>query len=78
MTEDIYTNGSAPLGSPAHVNGREMRKIRYIQFEKVTEEPMVSQGKRECLYPCGAECQGCSFLAPLHLVKQALLGERAG
>ncbi|XP_029852536.1 55 kDa erythrocyte membrane protein isoform X3 [Aquila chrysaetos chrysaetos] len=40
MTEDIYTNGSATLGSPCHSNGREVRKIRLIQFEKVTEEPM--------------------------------------
>ncbi|KAM9600910.1 55 kDa erythrocyte membrane protein isoform X2 [Harpia harpyja] len=40
MTEDIYTNGSATLGSPSHSNGREVRKIRLIQFEKVTEEPM--------------------------------------
>lgn len=41
MTEDIYTNGSATLGSPSHSNSREVRKIRLIQFEKVTEEPMV-------------------------------------
>ncbi|KAM6252312.1 55 kDa erythrocyte membrane protein isoform 2-T2 [Spheniscus humboldti] len=40
MTEDIYTNGSATLGSPSHSSGREVRKIRLIQFEKVTEEPM--------------------------------------
>ncbi|XP_044283171.1 55 kDa erythrocyte membrane protein isoform X2 [Varanus komodoensis] len=40
VTEDIYTNGSATLGSPAHANGREVRKMRFIQFEKVTEEPM--------------------------------------
>ncbi|XP_074910599.1 55 kDa erythrocyte membrane protein isoform X2 [Buteo buteo] len=40
MTEDIYTNGSATLGSPSHSNGREVRKIRLIQFEKATEEPM--------------------------------------
>ncbi|XP_067327656.1 55 kDa erythrocyte membrane protein isoform X1 [Anolis sagrei] len=40
VTEDIYTNGSAMLGSPVHANDREMRKIRFIQFEKVTEEPM--------------------------------------
>ncbi|XP_068813623.1 55 kDa erythrocyte membrane protein [Struthio camelus] len=40
MTEDIYTNGSATLGSPSHANGREVRKIRLVQFEKVTEEPM--------------------------------------
>lgn len=45
MTEDIYTNGSATLGSPSHSNGREVRKIRLIQFEKVTEEPMVRAGK---------------------------------
>ncbi|NXC71408.1 EM55 protein, partial [Anhinga anhinga] len=40
MTEDVYTNGSATLGSPSHSNGREVRKIRLVQFEKVTEEPM--------------------------------------
>ncbi|KAM6116958.1 55 kDa erythrocyte membrane protein isoform 2-T2 [Pterocles gutturalis] len=40
MTEDIYTNGSATLGSPSHSNSREVRKIRLVQFEKVTEEPM--------------------------------------
>ncbi|KAM9227757.1 55 kDa erythrocyte membrane protein isoform 2-T2 [Leptosomus discolor] len=40
MTEDIYTNGSATLGSPSHSNGREVQKIRLIQFEKATEEPM--------------------------------------
>lgn len=45
MTEDIYTNGSATLGSPSHSNGREVRKIRLIQFEKATEEPMVRAGK---------------------------------
>lgn len=45
MTEDIYTNGSATLGSPSHSNGREVRKIRLVQFEKVTEEPMVSAAK---------------------------------
>lgn len=45
MTEDIYTNGSATLGSPSHSNSREVRKIRLVQFEKVTEEPMVRAGK---------------------------------
>ncbi|XP_065266848.1 55 kDa erythrocyte membrane protein isoform X3 [Emys orbicularis] len=40
VTEDIYTNGSAMLGSPAHMDSREVRKIRLVQFEKVTEEPM--------------------------------------
>jgi len=45
MTEDIYTNGSATLGSPSHSSGREVRKIRLVQFEKVTEEPMVRAGK---------------------------------
>ncbi|NXE67078.1 EM55 protein, partial [Calcarius ornatus] len=40
LTEDIYTNGSATLGSPSHGSGREVRKIRLVQFEKVTEEPM--------------------------------------
>lgn len=45
MTEDIYTNGSATLGSPSHSSSREVRKIRLVQFEKVTEEPMVRTGK---------------------------------
>ncbi|KAM6427219.1 55 kDa erythrocyte membrane protein [Liasis olivaceus] len=40
VTEDIYTNGSAKNGSLAHANGHELRKIRFIQFEKITEEPM--------------------------------------
>ncbi|NWT62071.1 EM55 protein, partial [Erythrocercus mccallii] len=40
LTEDIYTNGSATLGSPSHSSSREVRKIRLVQFEKVTEEPM--------------------------------------
>ncbi|XP_067404651.1 55 kDa erythrocyte membrane protein isoform X2 [Emydura macquarii macquarii] len=40
LTKDIYTNGSAALGSPVPMNGREVRKIRLVQFEKVTEEPM--------------------------------------
>uniref|UniRef100_A0A8D0HNY8 55 kDa erythrocyte membrane protein n=1 Tax=Sphenodon punctatus TaxID=8508 RepID=A0A8D0HNY8_SPHPU len=40
LTEDIYNNGSATVGSPAHMNGREVRKMRFVQFEKVTEEPM--------------------------------------
>lgn len=44
LMEDMYTNGSATLGSPAHANGREVRKVRFIQFEKATEEPMVSLG----------------------------------
>ncbi|KAM9180232.1 55 kDa erythrocyte membrane protein isoform 2-T2 [Dugong dugon] len=38
VTEDMYTNGSAAPGSPA--KGQEVRKVRLIQFEKVTEEPM--------------------------------------
>lgn len=41
MTEDMYTNGSATPGSPVHAKGQEVRKVRLIQFEKVTEEPMV-------------------------------------
>lgn len=45
LTEDIYTNGSATLGSPSHSGGREVRKIRLVQFEKVTEEPMVRTGQ---------------------------------
>lgn len=45
ITEDIYTNGSVTGGSPSHSNGREMRKIRLVQFEKVMEEPMVRAGK---------------------------------
>lgn len=61
MTEDIYTNGSAAPGSPAHMNGREVRKVRLVQFEKVTEEPMVSW--QECIHPCdcrnwGVHCTG--------------------
>lgn len=41
MAEDMYTNGSAAPGSPAQAKGQEVRKVRLIQFEKVTEEPMV-------------------------------------
>lgn len=41
MTEDMYTNGSAAPGSPTQAKGQEVRKVRLIQFEKVTEEPMV-------------------------------------
>ncbi|KAH0630983.1 hypothetical protein JD844_004429 [Phrynosoma platyrhinos] len=48
VTEDIYTNGSAMLGSPAHANDREVRKMRFIQFEKVTEEPMLNE-KKSCV-----------------------------
>ncbi|XP_051823709.1 55 kDa erythrocyte membrane protein [Antechinus flavipes] len=42
VTEDIYTNGSAAPASPGpgHGSHREPRKVRFIQFEKVTEEPM--------------------------------------
>ncbi|XP_069318909.1 55 kDa erythrocyte membrane protein isoform X3 [Eulemur rufifrons] len=40
VTEDMYTNGSAAPGSPAQAKGQEVRKVRLIQFEKVTEEPM--------------------------------------
>ncbi|XP_035145676.1 55 kDa erythrocyte membrane protein isoform X3 [Callithrix jacchus] len=40
VTEDMYTNGSPVPGSPAQVKGQEVRKVRLIQFEKVTEEPM--------------------------------------
>uniref|UniRef100_K7G6I7 55 kDa erythrocyte membrane protein n=1 Tax=Pelodiscus sinensis TaxID=13735 RepID=K7G6I7_PELSI len=40
VTEDIYTNGSAMPGTPAAGNAREVRKIRLVQFERVTEEPM--------------------------------------
>ncbi|ERE65482.1 erythrocyte membrane protein [Cricetulus griseus] len=39
-TEDMYTNGSTAPGSPAHAKGQEARKVRLIQFEKITEEPM--------------------------------------
>lgn len=39
VTEDMYTNGSAAPGGPGHT--KDMRKVRLIQFEKVTEEPMV-------------------------------------
>lgn len=41
VTEDMYTNGSAATGSPAQGKGQEVRKVLLIQFEKVTEEPMV-------------------------------------
>ena len=37
----MYTNGPAAPGSPARAQGQEARKVRLIQFEKVTEEPMV-------------------------------------
>ena len=40
--EDMYTNGPAALVSPAQTQGQEARKVRLIQFEKVTEEPMVT------------------------------------
>ncbi|XP_004414577.1 PREDICTED: 55 kDa erythrocyte membrane protein isoform X3 [Odobenus rosmarus divergens] len=40
VTEDMYTNGSAAPGSPTQAKGQEVRKVRLIQFEKVTEEPM--------------------------------------
>ncbi|XDA90612.1 hypothetical protein R6Z07F_020215 [Ovis aries] len=40
VMEDMYTNGPAALGSPAQTQGQEARKVRLIQFEKVTEEPM--------------------------------------
>ncbi|XP_011889295.1 PREDICTED: 55 kDa erythrocyte membrane protein isoform X3 [Cercocebus atys] len=40
VTEDMYTNGSPAPGSPAQVKGQEVRKVRLIQIEKVTEEPM--------------------------------------
>uniref|UniRef100_A0A8D1SJG9 MAGUK p55 scaffold protein 1 n=1 Tax=Sus scrofa TaxID=9823 RepID=A0A8D1SJG9_PIG len=40
VAEDMYTNGSAAPGSPAQAKGQEVRKVRLIQFEKVTEEPM--------------------------------------
>ncbi|XP_061862586.1 55 kDa erythrocyte membrane protein isoform X2 [Colius striatus] len=36
VSEDVYSNGSAAPGS----SGRELRKIRIVQFEKLTEEPM--------------------------------------
>ncbi|KAH0515983.1 55 kDa erythrocyte membrane protein [Microtus ochrogaster] len=39
-TEDMYTNGSTVPGSPVHSKGQEARKVRLIQFEKITEEPM--------------------------------------
>ncbi|KAJ1057883.1 hypothetical protein K5549_013665 [Capra hircus] len=40
VMEDMYTNGPAALVSPAQTQGQEARKVRLIQFEKVTEEPM--------------------------------------
>ncbi|KAG8521365.1 55 kDa erythrocyte membrane protein [Galemys pyrenaicus] len=39
VAEDMHTNGAAAPGSPTQ--GQEVRKVRLIQFEKVTEEPMV-------------------------------------
>ncbi|XP_007467419.1 PREDICTED: 55 kDa erythrocyte membrane protein isoform X2 [Lipotes vexillifer] len=40
VTEDMYTNGPAAPGSPTRAQGQEARKVRLIQFEKVTAEPM--------------------------------------
>ncbi|XP_006096254.1 55 kDa erythrocyte membrane protein [Myotis myotis] len=40
VTEDMYTEESAAPGSPTQAKGQEVRKVRLIQFEKVTEEPM--------------------------------------
>ncbi|XP_004875243.1 55 kDa erythrocyte membrane protein isoform X2 [Heterocephalus glaber] len=40
VTEDMYANGSAAPGSPAQAKGKEVRRVRLIQLEKVTEEPM--------------------------------------
>ncbi|XP_059943680.1 55 kDa erythrocyte membrane protein isoform X2 [Mesoplodon densirostris] len=40
VTEDMYANGPAAPGSPARAQGQEARKVRLIQFEKVTAEPM--------------------------------------
>ncbi|KAM4819360.1 55 kDa erythrocyte membrane protein isoform 2-T2 [Thomomys bottae] len=40
VTEDMYTNGSTASGSPSHAKGQDVRKVRVIQFEKITEEPM--------------------------------------
>ncbi|KAM6151317.1 55 kDa erythrocyte membrane protein isoform 2-T2 [Rhynchocyon petersi] len=57
VTEDMYTNGSAAPGSPA--KGQEMRKVRLIQFEKVTEEPMGITLKLN-------EKQSCTVARVLH------------
>ncbi|MEJ1288702.1 membrane protein palmitoylated [Cricetulus griseus] len=58
-TEDMYTNGSTAPGSPAHAKGQEARKVRLIQFEKITEEPMMFMRaqfdydpKKDNLIPC--------------------------
>ncbi|XP_005994799.1 55 kDa erythrocyte membrane protein [Latimeria chalumnae] len=39
-TNDIYTNGTAKSGSPSHMNSKDLTKIRLIQFEKNSDEPM--------------------------------------
>nr|XP_033801011.1 55 kDa erythrocyte membrane protein isoform X2 [Geotrypetes seraphini] len=40
VEEDFYSNGSATSGSPNNMNGRDIRKMRFVQFERATEEPM--------------------------------------
>ncbi|XP_062941091.1 LOW QUALITY PROTEIN: 55 kDa erythrocyte membrane protein-like [Cynocephalus volans] len=59
VTEDMYTNGSAAPGSPAQGKGQEVRKVRVIQFEKVTEEPMGITLKLN-------EKQSCTVVRILH------------
>uniref|UniRef100_A0A452URE4 55 kDa erythrocyte membrane protein n=1 Tax=Ursus maritimus TaxID=29073 RepID=A0A452URE4_URSMA len=59
VTEDMYTNGSAAPGSPTQAKGQEVRKVRLIQFEKVTEEPMGITLKLN-------EKQSCTVARVLH------------
>ncbi|XP_069505078.1 55 kDa erythrocyte membrane protein [Ambystoma mexicanum] len=40
VSEDFYANGSATADGPIHMNGRDVRKMRLVQFERVSEEPM--------------------------------------
>ena len=61
--EDMYTNGPAALGSPAQTQGQEARKVRLIQFEKVTEEPMVTSVFRHHHPPAHSRSRA-GFLPP--------------
>ncbi|XP_069068245.1 55 kDa erythrocyte membrane protein isoform X1 [Pleurodeles waltl] len=40
VSEDFYVNGSATADGPIVMNGRDLRKMRFVQFERVSEEPM--------------------------------------
>ncbi|XP_012589923.1 PREDICTED: coagulation factor VIII [Condylura cristata] len=57
VAEDMPANGSAAPGSPAQ--GQDVRKVRLIQFEKVTEEPMGITLKLN-------EKQSCTVARVLH------------